>query len=127
MRDADDTAHALGLGVEIRVAQETAHKCGDFGRLEKTYISRKESGITLLAQENENLIVFHPLASKVDTDLPRRQPRCFQEQALSLENILVEDDQSSGSFEYVFRRCVFSGVVAERLAREPNRFRYGIR
>lgn len=60
----------------------------------ETRVARKKRRIPLLAQENDNLLVLEALAADVNANLFRRQPRCFEQQALPVENVLVEDDQA---------------------------------
>ena len=60
----------------------------------ETRVARKKRRIPLLAQENDNLLVPEALAADVNANLFRPQPRCFEQQALPVENVLVENDQA---------------------------------
>ncbi len=60
----------------------------------ETCVAGEKRGIALLAQENDNLLVLQALAAKVDADLPCGPPRCLKQQALPVEDVLVEDDQA---------------------------------
>jgi hypothetical protein len=57
-------------------------------------ITGEESGIPLLAQEDGDLVVLHPLAANIDSNLPRRYPGSFQQESLAVENVLVQNDQA---------------------------------
>jgi hypothetical protein len=60
----------------------------------ETCVAGEKRGIALSAQQNDNLLVLQTLAAKLDTNLPRRQPPCLEQQALSVKDVLVEDDQA---------------------------------
>jgi len=65
------------------------------GRQVKVCITREEGGITLAPQKNDDLLVLQPLMSDVHSDLMHREPRGFQQQTLTLKDVLVENDQAS--------------------------------
>lgn len=110
MRDQNHPAHPLGPSIEVAVAEKAANECGDFvlsnarhnqaiasmpqaGVIEARVASEK-SGVVLLAQQDHNLLVLQTFAANVDSNLPRRQPPTFEQQTLSVEDVLVEDDQA---------------------------------
>ena len=60
----------------------------------ETRIAGEERRIALLTQENENFFILQTLAPEINTNLPRVQPPCLEGQALSVKDILVENDQA---------------------------------
>jgi len=62
-------------------------------RQEEARITREERGITLPPQENDDLLVLQTLMPDVHPDLPHGDPRRFQQQALRIEDVFVENDQ----------------------------------
>jgi len=59
----------------------------------ETCITREERGITLPPQENDDLLVLQTLMPDVHSNLPHCDPRSFQQQALPIEDVFVENDQ----------------------------------
>ena len=121
MRDAYHSAHPLQLSIEVGVAKKAANERGglilpdvqnnqaisamaEFRRVE-IRIAGEECDIPLLAQENGDFVVFHPLAAYIDSDLPRGYPRSFQQESLAVENVFVQNDQAWA------RWSTYSGAV----------------
>ena len=110
MRDANHSAHPLHLSIEVGVAEKAANERGGFTLPDVHYnqaistmaelrrieicIAGKECDIPLPTQENRDLVVLHPLASDIDSNLPRRYPRSFQQESLVIENVLIQNDQA---------------------------------
>ena len=57
-------------------------------------VAGEKCGIALSTQQNDNFLVLQTLAPNVETDLPRRQPPRLEQQALSVKDVLVEDNQA---------------------------------
>ena len=74
-------------------------------RLIETLIAGEECGIPLLAQQNNDLLVLQAFMAEVDSDLPRRNPPRLEQQLLSVEDVLVENDQARA------RASTYSGAV----------------
>jgi hypothetical protein len=74
-------------------------------RVIEVSVAREKCGIALPTQQNENFLVLQTFAPKVETDLPRRHPPRLQQQALSFEDVLVEDNQART------RSSTYSGAV----------------
>jgi hypothetical protein len=90
MRDAYHSAHPLQLSIEVGVAKKAANECGGFILPDvqnhqaispmaeiphvETRIAGEECDIPLLAQENGDFVVLHPLAADIDSNLPRGYP-----------------------------------------------------
>jgi hypothetical protein len=110
MRDANYFAYALALGIKVGMAQKTAHESGHLilpdtrhnqaiapmpeARLIEICITGEERGPALLEQQSDNFHVLQTLAAKVDTDLPHLHPPAFEQPPLSVEDVLVQDDQA---------------------------------
>jgi hypothetical protein len=110
MRDAYHSAHPLHLGIEVGVAEKAANECGglilpdvhyneaisSMAKLRQIeiFVAGEERRIPLLAQENGDLVILHPLAADIDSNLPRRYPRSFQQESLVIENVLIQNDQA---------------------------------
>ncbi len=67
-------------------------------RLKKVAVPREKGSITLSSQQNGNLLVFETLSAKVETDLSCRQSPRLEQQALSIQDILIKNNASSGKF-----------------------------
>ncbi len=63
-----------------------------FRRIESR-VAGEERGPALAAQQYNDLFVLESLVAKIDGNLPRRYSRCLQQQALCLEDVLVENEQ----------------------------------
>jgi len=68
-------------------------------------IAGEECDMPLLAQENGDFVVLHPLAADIDSNLPRRYPGSFQQESLVIENVLIQNDQAWA------RWSTYSGAV----------------
>jgi hypothetical protein len=64
------------------------------GRPIEICVAGEKRGTALPAQQNDNLLVLQTLAAKVKTNLPRRQSPCLEQQALSVKDVFVKDDQA---------------------------------
>ena len=94
MRGAYYSAHPLCLSIEIGVPEKAANERGDF--------------ILPDVHNNQTIVLMAerwPLASGIDPNLLRRYPRCFQQESLVGENILVRNDQARA------RSSTYSGTV----------------
>jgi hypothetical protein len=96
MRDSNYAAHPLCLGIEVGVPQV---------RLKKIAVPREKCGFALLSQQNDNLFVLQTLASKVETNLSRRQPPYLKQQALPIKDVLIKNNQACA------RSSTYSGAV----------------
>jgi hypothetical protein len=121
MRDAYHSAHPLHLGIEVGVAEKAANECGvlilpdvhyneaisSMAKLRQIeiFVAGEERRIPLLAQENGDLVILHPLAADIDSNLPRRYPGSFQQESLVIENVLIQNDQAWA------RWSTYSGAV----------------
>jgi hypothetical protein len=121
MRDAYHSAHPLHLSIEVGVAEKAANERGGFIRSDVHYneaissmaelrpieifVAGEERRIPLLAQENGDLVILHPLAADIDSNLPRRYPGSFQQESLVIENVLIQNDQAWA------RWSTYSGAV----------------
>ena len=110
MRNPYYAAHPLRLRIEIGMAEKAANERGHFilanarhnqavasmseVRQIETSIACEERGAPLPAQENDNFLIVQAFSANIDSNLPGSEPRCFQQQALSFEDVLVEDDQA---------------------------------
>ena len=110
MRDTHHSAHPLHLSIEVGVAEKAANERGGFIRPDVHYnqaispmtelwpieifIAGEERGIPLLAQEDRDLVILHPLAADIDSNLPRCSPGSFQQESLVIENVLIQNDQA---------------------------------
>jgi hypothetical protein len=72
------------------------YQCGKcpVDRQKETCIAREEGGVALAPQKNDDLLVLQPLVADIHSNLPHRDPRRFQQQALPIEDVLVENDQA---------------------------------
>ena len=121
MRDAYHSAHPLQLSIEVGVAKKAANERGglilpdvqnnqaisamaEFRHVE-IRIAGEECDMPLLAQENGDFVVLHPLAADIDSNLPRRYPGSFQQESLVIENVLIQNDQAWA------RWSTYSGAV----------------
>jgi hypothetical protein len=121
MRDAYHSAHPLHLSIEVGVAEKAANERGDLilpdahhhqaiapmaelGHIEAS-VAGEESDIPLSTQKHDKFVVLHSLAAHIDSNLPRRYPRGFQQESLAVENILVRNDQARA------RSSTYSGAV----------------
>ena len=110
MRDANHSAHPLRPSIEVAVPEKAPNKRSHFvlpnarhnqavasmpqaGVIEAR-VTGEKSGVALLTQQDDNLFVLQTFAAKVDSNLPRRHPPRFEQQPLSIEDVLVEDDQA---------------------------------
>jgi hypothetical protein len=98
------------LSIEVGVAEKAANECGGFVlpdvhhnqaispmaeiRQIEIFIAGEERDVPLLAQEDRDLVILHPLAADIDSNLPRRYPRSFQQESLVIENVLIQNDQA---------------------------------
>ena len=121
VRDSNYTARPLCLGIEVGVPQEAADERSDFilpdachndtvagvpqARLKEVAIPREERGIALSSQQNNNLLIYQTLSAKVKTNLSRRQPPRLKQQALSIKDVLIENNQACA------RSSTYSGAV----------------
>jgi len=55
----------------------------------ETCIAGKECDVPAAAQEDDDLVVLHPFAADIDSNLPRCYARGFQQQPLAVENVLI--------------------------------------
>jgi hypothetical protein len=121
MRDAYHFAHPLHLSVEVGVVKKAANErsglilpdvqnnqaisaMAEFRHVE-IRIAGEECDMPLLAQENGDFVVLHPLAADIDSNLPRRYPGSFQQESLVIENVLIQNDQAWA------RWSTYSGAV----------------
>jgi hypothetical protein len=110
MRKSDHSAHPLHLNIIIWVAEEATNEHGgfilanihhcqaiasmpEFWQIE-VCIARVECCIPQTAQENDSLVILHPLAAEIDSNLPRRYAIGFQQESLAFENVLVQNNQA---------------------------------
>ena len=111
MRDPNHSAHPLRPSIEVAVAEKAANKHSHFvlsnarhnqaiasmpqvGMIKLRVAGEKSRGV-LLAQQDDNLLLLQALAAaKADSNLPRSQPPSFAQQTLSVQDVLVEDDQA---------------------------------
>src|SRR5260370_28563554 len=110
MRDSKRPSHPLHPSIEVAVAEKASNKRGYFilsnarhnqaiasmpqaGVIEAR-VAGEKSGVAVLAQQDDNLLVLQTFAAKVDSNLPRGQPPPFEHETLSVEDVLVEDDQA---------------------------------
>ena len=110
MRDTNHPAHPLRPSIEVAMAEKASNKHGHFvlsnahhnqaiasmpqaGVIEAR-VAGEKSGVAVLAQQDDNLLVLQTFAAKVDSNLPRGQPPPFEHQTLAVEDVLVEDDQA---------------------------------
>jgi hypothetical protein len=121
MRDPNDPAHPLCLGVEARVPHQAPNEGRDFilsdtgyndaitrmpqVRIIETCVTRAERGVALSTQQNDNLFVLQALATNVEANLFCAQPPCQEQQALSIQDVLVQDDHVCA------RSKTYSGAV----------------
>ena len=121
MRDSNCTARPLCLGVEAGVPQEAADERSDLilpdfrnnyaiarvpqSRLKKVAVPREKRGIALPSQQNDNLLILQTLSAKVETDLFCSQPPRLKQQALSIKDVLVKNNQACA------RSSTYSGAV----------------
>jgi hypothetical protein len=121
VRDSNYTALPLCLGIEVGVAQEAPDERSNFilsdtchndtvagvpqTRVKKVAVPREKGSITLSSQQNDNLLVFQTLSAKVETDLSCRQSPRLEQQALSIQDILIENNQACA------RSSTYSGAV----------------
>ena len=110
MRDPNDPAQPLDQSVEVGVAQESPNEGSHFilpntrddqaiawmaeVRVIEVSVAREKCDIAPPTQQNENFFVLQTFAPKVETDLPRRHPPRLEQQALSVKDVLVEDNQA---------------------------------
>lgn len=121
MRDAYHSSHPLHLSIEVGVAEKAANERRDLilpdvhhhqaiapmaelGQIEAC-VAGEECEIPLLTQKHDNLVVLHSLAAHIDSNLPCRYPRGFQQESLAVQNILVQNDQACA------RSSTYSGAV----------------
>lgn len=109
------------LSVEIGVAQEAPDEHSDFilpdachndtvpgvpqTRLKKAGVPREKSGIPLSSQQSDNFFVFHSLSAKVEADLYWLQSPRVKQEALSIQDVLVKNNQACA------RSSTYSGAV----------------
>jgi hypothetical protein len=121
VRDSNYTACPLGLGIEVGVSQEAADERSNFilpdachnyavagvpqARLKKVAVPREKGGIALSSQQNDNLLVLQTLSAKVETNLLCRQPPRLKQQALSIKDVLIKNNQACA------RSSTYSGAV----------------
>lgn len=110
MRNPNHPAHPLRPIIEVGVAEKASDKRTYFIlsharhnqavpsmpeiRVIEARVAGEKRGIALLAQQNDNLLILHAFATQVESNLSRRQPPRFEYQALSVKDVLVEDDQA---------------------------------
>ena len=119
--DSNHPARPLCLGIEVGVPQEPAdehsdfilpHACHDYAVAgvpqawhKKIAVAREKGGFALSSQQNHNLLVLQPFSAKVETNLSGRQPECLKQQALSIKDILIKNNQARA------RSSTYSGAV----------------
>jgi hypothetical protein len=57
-------------------------------------VAREERRIALLAQQHDEFLVVEAFLAEVDSDLPRGKPPRFKQHTLSVEDVLVQNDQA---------------------------------
>jgi hypothetical protein len=103
-------ARPLCLRVEVGVPHEAADERSDFilpdvcknyavagvphAPLKKVAVPREKGGVALSPQQNDNFLVFQTFSAKVETNLPRREPPRLEQQALSINDVLIENNQA---------------------------------
>jgi hypothetical protein len=108
--DPNHPAHPLRPSIEFGMAEKAPNKRSHFVlphahhhqavasmpevRAIEACVTGEECWIGPPAQQNDDLFVFQAFATKVDSNLPRSEPPCFEQYALSVEDVLVEDDQA---------------------------------
>jgi len=121
VRDSNYPARPLCLGIEVGVPQEAADERSDLilphachhdavagvpqAWHEKIAVPREKGSVALSPQQNHNLLVLQTFSAKVETDLSRRQPPCLKQQALSIKDVLIKNNQARA------RSSTYSGAV----------------
>lgn len=121
MRDPNYAALPLHLGIEIRVPQKAPHERGDFilpdvchndavasvpqARRKEVGVTGEKGSVTLPSQQNDNLLILQTLSAEIETDLSWRQPPRLEQQALSVQDVLVKNNQACAGWS------TYSGAV----------------
>ena len=115
--DPQNTAFALGPGLELGVSEQTANVFGNFkwsngkvnqteavaaeSPLEEIAIPAHESGAPQALPQRDDLIVVDSLARDISADLDRANAPATQSCPLTLEDVLIQDNHAeTGLFRY---------------------------
>ena len=90
----------------------------------KTRVAREERGVAYSAQQND-LLILHAFAAKVDSDLPGRQAPRVKQQTPTIQGCSHRGRSGLRSSEDVFGSGVLFGTIAKCLARQPDRLGNG--